>query len=239
MKKKILILGGSSDIGVQVINKMLKKNWNVTAHYSKNKKTFNNFSNSNSNLSLIKCDFSKINENNCQKMINKVFKYDYDALINLVGYVDNISYQNSDLKSLIKSLKINCLVPMLVQRKVVKEMQRKKFGRILNCSSIGVKFGGGNNTFNYGVAKHCLEFIPNNYKEWAKQNICINNLRIGVTDTKIHKKIKKKLSVKDRIKLIPAARMARADEISNYIVGLVSEKNSYMTGQTITVAGGE
>tara|TARA_B110000881_G_scaffold65671_1_gene56839 strand:- start:266 stop:784 length:519 start_codon:yes stop_codon:yes gene_type:complete len=172
-------------------------------------------------------------------MINKVFKYDYDALINLVGYVDNISYQNSDLKSLIKSLKINCLVPMLVQRKVVKEMQRKKFGRILNCSSIGVKFGGGNNTFNYGVAKHCLEFIPNNYKEWAKQNICINNLRIGVTDTKIHKKIKKKLSVKDRIKLIPAARMAKADEISNYIVGLVSEKNSYMTGQTITVAGGE
>ena len=122
MKKKILILGGSSDIGVQVINKMLKKNWKVTAHYSKNKKTFNNFSNSNSNLSLIKCDFSKINENNCQKMINKVFKYDYDALINLVGYVDNISYQNSDLKSLIKSLKINCLVPMLVQRKVVKEM---------------------------------------------------------------------------------------------------------------------
>jgi len=33
--------------------------------------------------------------------------------------------------------------------------------------------------------------------------------------------------------------MAKADEISNYIVGLVSEKNSYMTGQTITVAGGE
>ena len=63
MEKKILILGGSSDIGVQVINKVLKKNWKVTAHYSKNKKALNNFSNS--NLSLIKCDFSKINENNC------------------------------------------------------------------------------------------------------------------------------------------------------------------------------
>ena len=235
MKKKVLILGASSDIGIEVINKVLEKNWEITAHYSKNKKILDKFL----NLNLIKCDFSKVNENNCQKIIDKIFRKKYDILINLVGYTDNKSYYNSNLKSLIKSIKINTLVPMLIQRKIIKNMEKNKFGRILHASSIGVKFGGGNNTFNYGLAKHCLEFIPNNYKTWAKKNICINNLRIGVTDTKIHKKIKKKLSIKNRIKLIPASRMATADEISNYIVGLVSEKNTYMTGQTITVAGGE
>ena len=36
--------------------------------------------------------------------------------------------------------------------------------------------------------KHCLEFIPNSYKIWAKKNVLINNLRIGLTNTKIHKK---------------------------------------------------
>ena len=235
MNKEVFILGASSDIGIEVINKVLKKNWEITAHYSKNKKILSNFS----KLNLIRCDFNKINENNCQKIIDKVFKDKFDIVVNLVGYIDNKSYQKSDLKSLIKSIKINTLIPMLIQRKIIKNMEKNKFGRILNASSIGVKFGGGNNTFNYGVAKHCLEFIPNNYKEWAKKNICINNLRIGVTNTKIHKKIKKKITMKKRIQLIPAARMASPDEIANYIVGLISEKNTYMTGQTVTVAGGE
>ena len=42
-----------------------------------------------------------------------------------------------------------------------------------------------------------------------------------------------------RISLIPAKRMATIDEITNYIIELSSEKNSYMTGQTIAVSGGE
>ena len=67
----------------------------------------------------------------------------------------------------------------------------------------------------------------------------INNLRIGVTNTKIHKRMKKNLNLKKRIKLIPMKRMAEANEISKYIVNLASEENSFITGETITVAGGE
>jgi len=235
MKRKILILGASSDIGIEVIKKILKNNWEITAHYSSNNKILSKFS----DLNLIKCDFAKINEKNCQKIIDKVFNEKYDILINLVGYIDNIGYQNSNLKNLIKSITINSLVPMMIQKKIIKNMEKNKFGRILNVSSIGVKFGGGDKTFNYGVAKQCLEFIPNIYKDWAKKNICVNNLRVGVTRTKIHSRMKKKHTMKKRVELIPAGRMASANEISNYIVGLISEKNSYMTGETITVAGGE
>ena len=118
-------------------------------------------------------------------------------------------------------------------------MLQQKWGRILNCSSIGIKFGGGTNSYNYTLSKHCLEFIPNSYKKWAKKNVFINNLRIGVTNTKIHKRMKKNFEIKKRIKLIPANRMAEPKEISVYITSLVTENNSYMTGQTITVSGGE
>ena len=38
-------------------------------------------------------------------------------------------------------------------------MVKNKFGRILQTSSIGVKFGGGKNTFNYSVSKKVNEFI--------------------------------------------------------------------------------
>ena len=118
-------------------------------------------------------------------------------------------------------------------------MLSKKWGRILNCSSIGIKFGGGKYTYNYSLAKHSLEFIPSCYKDWAKKNVLINNLRIGLTNTKVHKRYKKNIKMSKRIKLIPMNRMAESSEISKYINDLVTEKNSFMTGQTITVSGGE
>ena len=51
--------------------------------------------------------------------------------------------------------------------------------------------------------------------------------------------MKKNLQLKERLKLIPAKRMAKPSEIASYIVNLSTEKNSYMTGQTLTVSGGE
>ena len=108
--------------------------------------------------------------------------------MNLVGFIDNKSYENTNIESIFNSLKINTILPMLIEKNAIKKMLKKKFGRILNCSSIGVKFGGGKNSFNYSLSKHCLEFIPNSYKLWSKKNVLINNLRIGLTNTKIHKK---------------------------------------------------
>ena len=46
-------------------------------------------------------------------------------------------------------------------------------------------------------------------------------------------------NMKQRLKLIPMNRMAEPKEIALYIVNLTTEKNSYMTGQTLTVSGGE
>ena len=128
---------------------------------------------------------------------------------------------------------------MIIQRNIIKKMIKNKYGRILNGSSIGVKFGGGKNTFNYSFSKHCMEFIPNSFKEWSKNNVLINNLRIGVTNTKIHNKINKGLSMKKRLDLIPAKRMAEPSEVADYIVFLISDKNTYITGQTLSISGGE
>ena len=76
-------------------------------------------------------------------------------------------------------------------------------------------------------------------KEWSKNNVLINNLRIGVTNTKIHNKINKGLSMKKRLDLIPAKRMAEPSEVADYIVFLISDKNTYITGQTLSISGGE
>ena len=238
--KRVLILGGSSDIGIEVVKSFLKLEWRVTAHLFKNKKKLLSLRKKTKNLDLINLNFSNFNNSKMEKIIKKKFNKKYDSIINLIGYVDNKSFENTNLKSILKSLATNTILPILVEKMLIKKMLSQRWGRILNCSSIGVKFGGGKNSYNYSFSKHCLEFIPSSYKSWAKKNVFINNLRIGVTKTKIHKKMKrKKQNMQKRLKLIPINRMAEPKEISDYIVNLTTESNSYMTGQTLNVSGGE
>ena len=96
---------------------------------------------------------------------------------------------------MINSLKVNYVYPFIVAKTVSKDMKKNKFGRLLQCSSIGVKFGGGkkNILFTYSSAKHAIEFIPRYFRELSEHNVLYNVLRIGVTETKIHKKISNKI----------------------------------------------
>ena len=238
-KKHVLILGGSSDIGTEVVENFLRLGWNVTAHFFKNKKKLYTLKKNSKNLNIVKFNFANYNNTNIEKLMVKKFNEKYDSIVNLIGYVDNKGFENTNLNSILKSITINALIPILIEKMLVKRMLLQKWGRILNCSSIGVKFGGGANSYNYSLSKHCLEFIPNSYKNWAKKNVFINNLRIGVTNTKMHNKMKRKSKIKKRLKLIPINRMAEPREISVYIMNLITDSNSYMTGQTITVSGGE
>ena len=65
--KNILILGASSDIGVELINQINKREYTIFAHYSKNLKK-NKVTNE-KNLKLIKADFEKINNKNYKSLI--------------------------------------------------------------------------------------------------------------------------------------------------------------------------
>ncbi len=239
IKKHVLVLGGSSDIGLEVIKNFLEMKWEVTAHYFKNNKKLKNLKSNYKNFNIIKFDFSKYKTPSIEKNMKKKFNKKYDSVINLIGYIDNKSFEETSLDSTLKSITANAILPILLEKFLIKKMLYKNWGRVLNCSSIGIKFGGGKYSYNYSISKHCLEFIPNSYKIWAKNNVFINNLRIGVTNTKIHKRMKKNLKMKQRLKLIPANRMAEPKEIANYIINLTTSKNSYMTGQTLTVSGGE
>lgn len=232
MKKKVLILGGSSDIGIELTKKFLdKKIYSVHLHYNSNSKVIKNFKNK---CKLIKVDLSGSNEKN----ILTKFNNDYDIIINLVGYISGKSFELFTIKSLEKTLRINSLTPMLIIRKSLKKMIKKKWGRIVNSSSVGVKFGGGNQTFEYSLSKHLNEFIPNYFKKIADKNIFYNTVKIGLTNTKIHKKIPNKNLIK-RTKLLPIKKMASSKDIANYIFYIASNENQFITNEVINITGGE
>lgn len=228
--KKVLILGGNSDIGVKITNTLINdKKISLTVHFNKKfpKKEYKG------SLNFIKKDLSKINEKN----VKKIFDNNYDIIINLVGYVSNQSFQNFSLKEIQKTILINSFAPLLIIKNSIKNMKKKNYGRIINTSSVGVKFGGGLNTFAYSLSKHINEFIPSEIRKLSSKNILYNTLRIGVTNTRFHKKIKNKL-IKKRVKLIPIKKMASSNDIANYIIFLI-HNNNFITNEIINITGGE
>ena len=235
-KKKVLILGASSDIGIKAVQKFLDNNWEVLAHSNRNKK--NLLSIKNKNLHTFKLDLSNptIVENFIRKNQN-IFKK-IDSFISLTGFLKLSNYENFKIKDFYLHLNINYLNNQLFLRKIIKNMKKKKWGRILTSSSIGTKFGGNKNTFLYSLSKHMNEFFPSIYKDLAKYNILTNCIQIGVTDTKLNK-IDKNKKINKRAKLIPLKRTAKPEEIAKYIYFIGSGDNTFITLQKVNITGGE
>lgn len=228
--KKILILGGNSDIGLQLLDNIRDcGNFTIHVHYNKKLPKKRDFS----NIKLIKKDLNLVNNKN----LKKIFDNNYDIIVNLVGYVSKQSFSNFSIKEVQKTILINSIIPFMVIRNSLKNMSKKNYGRIINTSSIGVKFGGGSNTFSYSMSKHINEFIPSEIKKLSSKNILYNTVRIGVTDTKFHKKIKNK-SIYKRTQLIPLKKMASTTDIANYIFHLIIE-NNFITNEVLNITGGE
>jgi len=237
--KNILILGGSSEIGQTLIDLLLKYECNITTLANKRYNFLSNKYLKEKKLKILKVDFNKLDDKKLNFFCKKYLNQNFSAFINLIGYLSKKSYEKTSLSDLLKSIKINTFVPFIILKYIVKNMIKNNFGRILNCSSVGIKFGGGKYSYSYSLSKHSLEFIPAEYKNWAKKNVLINNLRIGATNTQIHKKIKTLIEIKKRKSLIPCNRFAGKEEVVNYIWFLINKKNSFMTNKTLEITGGE
>ena len=94
------------------------------------------------------------------------------------------------------------------------------------------------NSFNYSYSKHASEFVPQIYKNWAKKNVLINNLRIGMCETKINN-FRTSKEMKKRISLIPAKKNFNTKRNSKLYIFFLSDKNSFITNENISISGGE
>ena len=235
--KKILILGASSDIGIEVVKEFLHDQWNVVAHYNNTSKKLEKLKkNYQGKLQLLKLNLKKINNLNLSKY--KKIIHNIDSFVSLTGYLKNNDIEKIDIKNLYDHLNVNFISNIHFLNIVKKNMINKKWGRILLSSSIGTKFGGSDKTYYYSLSKFMNEFIPSEYKKKYAKYILYNVLQIGVTDTKIHNKIPSK-NLKSRIKLIPTQKMASTKDVAKKILFLSSERNTLIHNQILNISGGE
>jgi len=235
MKKKVLILGGSSDIGIQVVKKFLKNKWSVIAHYSENNQQLKKIKSK--NLKTFKFDLKNISNFETFVKKNPSFK-NISSYISLTGYINPVNFSDTTISDFYDHINVNYLSNIIILKKILPQMKKNNFGRVLLSSSTGVKFGGGQTTPLYSLTKYMNEFFFSSYNKFFKKNILINTIRIGLTKTKALKKIKNK-NLTERIKLIPIKRMATPNEVANYIYIYSTEINTLTTKNIIDITGGE
>ena len=98
-------------------------------------------------------------------------------------------------------------------------MMERRAGRIINISSIGVKYGGSEKTLHYNAAKASLEAVTRGLaKLGAEHNILVNAVRGGFIDTSAQQRLSSQKDLTERIKRIPLQRAGQPEDIASMVV---------------------
>lgn len=167
---------------------------------------------------------------------NKDIKIDIiinNAGINEINFIENITDDEID-----KMITVNLIAPMKLIRNFVPKMKMNRFGRIINIGSIWAVVSKEGRCV-YSATKNGIHGVTNTLAvELAPYNILVNTVCPGFTLTELTKKNNTEEQIKNIVKDIPLGRMAEPEEIAEVVYFLGTEKNTYLTGQKITVDGG-
>ena len=240
-EKVVLVTGGSRGIGKEVAMKFAKNGYNVVTNYVSDKtdkeKLKKEFEDNNVKALVLKADVSKTEdvENLVSKAISEFGKI--DVLVNNAGITrDNLLIRMPE-EDFDKVIEINLKGTFLVTKAVTKYMMKKRYGSIINLSSV-VGVAGNAGQSNYSASKAgIIGFTKSIAKELASRNIRANAVAPGFIETDMTDVLKEE--VKENIhNQIPLKRMGTAKEVAELIYFLGSENSSYITGQVINIDGG-
>ena len=156
-----------------------------------------------------------------------------DAGINRIASLGDV--KNQDIHD---TLQINLIAPFQLSMAIVPMMKERRFGRIVNISSIwSVVSKEGRSS--YTMSKAAINGMTRALAvELAPFNILVNAVAPGYVLTDLTRQNNSKVELEKISKSIPVQRLAEPYEIANIVAFLCSDQNTYLTGQTIIVDGG-
>jgi len=161
-----------------------------------------------------------------------------DIIVNCAGIHKAGNCEDLTVHDFQNILQINLIAPFQLISGLVNGMKKRKYGRILNISSIWSIVSKEKRSI-YSASKSGLDGLTRTLAlELAPFNILVNSIAPGYVNTNMIHQYNSKKELEKIKEMIPLNRFAEPDEIAELVKFLSSEKNSYITGQIIPIDGG-
>lgn len=173
---------------------------------------------------------------------------DADILVNNNGGPPFRDFRELDRESMMEGVTMNFVTPIELIQKVIDGMIERKFGRIVNITSVSVKRPVAGLDLSSGARAGLTAFVAGVARTVAQHNVTINGILPGYIETDRLKgglafnAQQRNISVADAANVltseVPAARFGQPDEFGEACAFLCSAQAGYITGQNLILDGG-
>lgn len=216
-KRTALVTGGSRGIGLSIAQTLSGYGYNV--------------------ILPTRQEMNLLSNDSIDKYLS-VLSDRIDIVVNNAGINPIAEIQNIGDSDIDDTLQVNLVAPFRIIKNLVPAMIENHFGRIVNISSIWSIVSRSGRAV-YSASKSGLNGMTRTMAiELAQYNILINNVAPGYVNTELTNKNNSPEEIEMIKNSIPARRLAEPKEIAEAVHFLVSDLNTYITGQTLFIDGG-
>jgi len=160
-----------------------------------------------------------------------------DILVNNAGITADNLLARMKLEDWQRVLTVNLTGTFVVTKALLRGMMRKRWGRVINISSV-VGLMGNPGQSNYAASKAGqLGFTRSLARELGSRGITVNAVAPGYILTAMTEKLAES-SRKSLESQIALKRLGTVDDVSAAVLFLASEEAGYITGEVLNVSGG-
>ena len=237
-EKVALVTGSTQGIGKSIATKLASLGATVVVHGSRaSTDVVQRITDAGGKASYIQADLSQPSK--ASELVDSVVEAhgSIDILVNNAGInKDTLILRMSDADWDIV-MNINLKAAFITTRTALQHMVRKRWGRIVNMSSVIGEMGNAGQA-NYAAAKAgILGLTKSTAIEVASRNITANAIAAGFIETEMTLKLPENLK-QEVLKRIPAGRFGSTEDVANLVAFLASDEAKYITGQVLRVDGG-
>jgi acetoacetyl-CoA reductase len=239
MTKRIaLVSGGTRGIGSAISIALKNAGYKVAATYAARDDVAEAFSKEH-HIAVFKWDIADYDA--CVEGMKKVSTKlggHVDVLVNNAGITRDGAMHKMSGEQWNDVIATNLNSCFYMTRAVIDSMREHKFGRIINISSMNGQLGQFGQT-NYSAAKAGIfGFTKALARETASRGITVNAIAPGYIATDMVKAIKEDV-MKQIIAGIPVGRLGEPEEVARAVVFLAANEAAFITGETISINGGQ
>jgi acetoacetyl-CoA reductase len=238
MPRVALVTGGTRGIGAAICMALKTAGYKVAANYGGNDEAAQKFK-AETGVNVYKWDVSSFEA--CGAGVKQV-EADLgpiDVLVNNAGITRDGQLHRMSVEQWNAVIGTNLGSLFNMCRHVIEGMRTRKFGRIVNISSINGQKGQFGQV-NYSAAKAGeIGFTKALAQEGARLNVTVNAICPGYIATDMVKAMSQDVLKEKVLPLIPIGRLGEPEEIARCVVFLASDDAGLITGSTLTANGGQ